>query len=142
MMYAAPIPSFLTAAAGATPLLLLSARQVNSLATIRIFSDPDKQHLLQTIEAQDRSSVTELGPPAVMACAGSQSRDGGGCRYLAWFDLNPNDPSTGVDPTAADITPEGDFPPGQDVEVCMHHVMDVNNVKQQIPLRRVEVVCA
>ncbi|KAK8018808.1 hypothetical protein PG991_007998 [Apiospora marii] len=128
-----------TTAATASPLLL-SARQQSSLTTIRIYSDPERQNLLQTIEAQGESSVTELGPPAVMACAMRRVRDSG-CRYLAWFDRDPKDPSAGVDQKAEDITPEGDFPPDQDPEVCIRRTLEVNKVKQEAPLRRVEVVC-
>ncbi|KAK7992972.1 hypothetical protein PG988_001766 [Apiospora saccharicola] len=135
------ILSLLAAAAAASPMLL-SARQQSSTASIQIYSDADKQNLLQTIEAaRGESSVTELGPPAIMACATIHDWNSG-CRYLAWFDRDPKDPSAGVGDEAGDLTPVGNFPPGAEVESCLRTTFEVDKVKQEAPLRRVEVVCA
>ncbi|KAK8068792.1 hypothetical protein PG994_005408 [Apiospora phragmitis] len=143
MKSAVALLSLLTAATSASPLVLLSPRQSSSsVATIRIFSDwPERRNVLQTIESQGQSSVTELGPPAVGVCIKVHDRDRG-CRYLAWFDREADDPGAGVNDRADDLTPEGDFPPNSEVEVCAGHVMEMDGVKSQIPLRRVEVVCS
>ncbi|KAK8131633.1 hypothetical protein PG984_008071 [Apiospora sp. TS-2023a] len=135
------ILSLLAAAVASASPILLSTRQQSSTASIRIYSDPDKQNLLQTIEARGESSVTELGPPAIMACATIHDWNSG-CRYLAWFDRDPKDPSAGVGDEAGDLTPVGNFPPGAEVESCLRNTFVVDKVKQEAPLRRVEVVCA
>ncbi|KAK8045547.1 hypothetical protein PG993_005571 [Apiospora rasikravindrae] len=140
--------SLLAATATATPLQPSTRQQSSSsssssssVATIQIYSDwPARQNELQTIEAPAESRVTELGPPAVGVCAQVHDRNQG-CRFLAWFDREPDDPGAGVADGAEDLSPAGEFPPNSSVEVCVGHATVRDGVKVQVPLRRIEVVC-